>query len=193
MLGSFLNSGAPHRAKPRRALAPQRDPRSGSAHSYEHEPSQKVVIATRRDWPGGELEATSWRVASMEALPLPQSVAAWLQVVDEGLYLSRARGAQRPARAPYLRPRTHAGGFQLSKGSQKSGLSSRPDRACNHASFARVNRRTPPLTRGSGPRRRRLARSAHAIEASALRARPRWRPPEAARDLRPHVLASVTS
>ena len=122
----------------------------------------------------------------MEALPLPQSVAAWLQVVDEGLYLSRARGAQRPARAPYLRPRTHAGGFQLSKGSQKSGLSSRPDRACNHASFARVNRRTPPLTRGSGPRRRRLARSAHAIEASALRARPRWRPPEAARDLRPH-------
>ena len=182
MLGSFLNSGAPHRAKPRRALAPQRECALVRARAI---PEGRDRDAARlAGW--RELEATSWRVASMEALPLPQSVAAWLQVVDEGLYLSRARGAQRPARAPYLRPRTHAGGFQLSKGSQKSGLSSRPDRACNHASFARVNRRTPPLTRGSGPRRRRLARSAHAIEASALRARPRWRPPEAARDLRPH-------
>ena len=37
---------------------------SGSAHSYEREPSQKVVIATRRGWPD-ELEATRWRVANM--------------------------------------------------------------------------------------------------------------------------------
>ena len=44
----------------------------------------------------------------------------------------------------------------------------------------------PTLTRGSGPRRRRLARSAHAIEAERGARRPRWRPPEAARDLRPH-------
>ena len=51
---------------------------------------------------------------------------------------------------------------------------------------SRVNRRTPPLTRGSGPRRRRRARSPHAIEAERGARRPRWRPPEAARDLRPH-------
>ena len=35
-------------------------------------------------------------------------------------------------------------------------------------------------------RRRRQARSAHAIEAERGARRPRWRPPEAARDLRPH-------
>ena len=69
--------------------------------------------------------------------------------------------------------------------SRKSGLSSRPDRVCNHASFAREPTH-PTLTRGSGPRRRRLARSAHAIEAERGARRPRWRPPEAARDLRPH-------
>ena len=38
---------------------------SGSAHSYEREPSQKVVIATWRGWRRGELEATRWRVANM--------------------------------------------------------------------------------------------------------------------------------
>ena len=59
------------------------------------------------------------------------------------------------------------------------------DRACNHASFAREPTH-PTLTGGSGPRRRRLARSAHAIEAERGARRPRWRPPEAARDLRPH-------
>ena len=58
------------------------------------------------------------------------------------------------------------------------------DRACNHASFAREPTH-PTLTGGSGPRRRRLARSAHAIEAERGARRPRWRPPEAARDLRP--------
>ncbi len=99
--------------------------------------------------------------------------------------LSRARAAQRPARAPYLRPRRQAEGFHLSKESRKSGLSSRPHRACNHASFAREPTHAT-LTRGSGPRRRRLARSAHAIEAERGARRPRWRPPEAARDLRPH-------
>ena len=41
---------------------------SGIAHSYESEPSQNVVIATRRGWPeaaGCALQAASWRVASM--------------------------------------------------------------------------------------------------------------------------------
>ena len=41
---------------------------SGSAHSYESEPSQNVVMATRRGWPeaaGCELQAASWRVASI--------------------------------------------------------------------------------------------------------------------------------
>jgi len=42
-----------------------------------------------------------------------------------------------------------------------------------------------PDTRGQA-RRRRQARSAHAIEAERGARRPRWRPPEAARDLRPH-------
>ena len=44
---------------------------SGSAHSYESEPSQNVVIATRRGWPeaaGCALQAASWRVASMRLL-----------------------------------------------------------------------------------------------------------------------------
>ena len=62
---------------------------------------------------------------------------------------------------------------------------------CNHRKFAREpTSHTPPDSGGSERlgevRRRRQARSAHAIEASALRARPRWRPPEGARDLRPH-------
>ena len=39
---------------------------------------------------------------------------------------------------------------------------------------------------GFEARRRRLARSAHAIEAERGARRPRWRPPEAARDLRLH-------
>ena len=106
-------------------------------------------------------------------------------------FRERAGAAQRPARAPYLPPRRHAGGFQLSKGSQKSGLSSPPPfgarlqlGATQSASLGRVAF-CGPDTRGEA-RRRRQARSAHAIEAERGARRPRWRPPEAARDLRPH-------
>ena len=101
----------------------------------------------------------------------------------------RARAAQRRARAPYLRPRRHAAGFQLWCVYQKSGLSSR------HAFGARLQLGGPQSASfGAGPawcdtrgeaRRRRQARSAHAIEAERGARRPRWRPPEAARDLRP--------
>ena len=69
---------------------------------------------------------------------------------------------------------------------QKSGLSSCFRIRLAITQVSRVNRHARHLTRRLGARRRRLARSAHAIEAERGARRPRWRPPEAARDLRPH-------
>ena len=96
-----------------------------------------------------------------------------------------ASAGRAAARASPLPPPAKAAWRFSAFENAKSRLSSPPDPACNHASFAREPTHAT-LTRGSGPRRRRLARSAHAIEAERGARRPRWRPPEAARDLRPH-------
>eukprot|EP00964_Phaeocystis_antarctica_P064845 scaffold39050_cov61-Phaeocystis_antarctica.AAC.2 len=69
---------------------------SGSAHSYESEPSQNVVMATRRGWPeaaGCALQAASWRVASM-----------WL--LRRGLWFHGCRTRQQSR--PELLPRCRA-------------------------------------------------------------------------------------
>ena len=71
---------------------------------------------------------------------------------------------------------------------KKSGLSSPPPFGAR-LQLARRNQQVWPACADSPraeARRRRQARSAHAIEAERGARRPRWRPPEAARDLRPH-------
>ena len=87
---------------------------------------------------------------------------------------------QPPTRAPYLRARRARGRLWLSSVHKKIWTEISQSSERNRLSLAPSNRT------GFEARRRRLARSAHAIEAERGARRPRWRPPEAARDLRLH-------
>lgn len=92
---------------------------------------------------------------------------------------------QPPTRAPYLRARRGKGpslalAFQRAQKNLDGNLPIERLKSAESCNLAASNRT------GFEARRRRLARSAHAIEAERGARRPRWRPPEAARDLRLH-------
>ena len=98
----------------------------------------------------------------------------------------RERGPRTAPREPLTSARE--GRLEVFENPKKSGLSSPPPfgaRLQLGASNQQVWAAFCPDTRGEA-RRRRQAQSAHAIEAERGARRPRWRPPEAARDLRPH-------
>ena len=98
------------------------------------------------------------------------------------VFASAGRAAARAS--PLPPPAKARWRFSAFVSAKKSGLSSCFRIRLAITQVSRVNRRRSHLTREA--RRRRLARSAHAIEAERGARRPRWRPPEAARDLRPH-------
>ena len=89
--------------------------------------------------------------------------------------------------SPYLRARRQTARFRKPKIWPELVACFRREIAIGSDAISKFGRRVAfcPDTRGEA-RRRRQARSAHAIEAERGARRPRWRPPEAARDLRPH-------